>query len=235
MAKVILNVPEINYQFKSGAENYSAPYTKQANIRTLTNIKTSYSGYINKYGLLFNIPSGFIAAFIATESTGRNAPPNKYKATGLMQCSPAAFYDSFKNRLKSGFIDQQQLNFIATVLPNFKISGNKVVTSLSTIEPYVLLALEKNSEFNIYAGCLYLNFLINRFAINGVAQINKTLIGYNAGAYNKVISSTITVAADSTSLAANKLVPKESRGYLVKMLGINGFLDLIYGQRLISF
>jgi hypothetical protein len=62
------------------------------------------------------------------------------------------------------------------------------------------------------------------------------MVAYNAGAYNKAISSgtkAITTPVDSTTLSKNPQVPAESRGYLLKMLGNDGFLSLIYKDKAI--
>jgi hypothetical protein len=67
-------------------------------------------------------------------------------------------------------------------------------------------------------------------------QLNKAMVAYNAGAYNKAISSgtnAITTPVDSTTLSINPKVPNESRGYLLKMLGKDGFLELIYKDKAI--
>lgn len=68
-------------------------------------------------------------------------------------------------------------------------------------------------------------------------QLNKAMVAYNAGVYicalNVSSNQPITNPIDSTSLATNRLVPAESRGYLIKMLGKDGFLSLIYIEKAI--
>ena len=62
------------------------------------------------------------------------------------------------------------------------------------------------------------------------------MVAYNAGAYTKSISNGTKankIPIDSTSLSQNTLVPKESRGYLLKMLGVDGFLSIIYKDKVI--
>jgi hypothetical protein len=84
------------------------------------------------------------------------------------------------------------------------------------------------------AGTLVLRWLIERFSVaGGSGQLNKAMVGYNAGPYRTVLSSGGTkTPVDSTSLASNRSVPAESRAYLYKMLGKDGFLELIYLQKL---
>jgi len=84
------------------------------------------------------------------------------------------------------------------------------------------------------SGTLIIRWLLERFSNTFTGgQLNKAMIGYNAGAYNKALVSggnPITSYIDSTTLASSSKVPKESRGYLYKMLGQDGFLSLLYQQ-----
>jgi hypothetical protein len=62
------------------------------------------------------------------------------------------------------------------------------------------------------------------------------MVGYNAGAYRQVLGANKLqreTPIDTTSLATNRLVPLESRSYLLKMLGRDGFLQLIYKDKAI--
>lgn len=231
---VILNVPEINFAFKSGNRSYSDSAVKAGNVAMLRNIRSNYNTHIDYFGRLFNIPASLTASFIATESGGRNVGPNRFSATGLMQITPDAFYETFSRRLKTNDVALAEQNLVRRSVAGIQFNERGMTSSVSSIRAALLVAFQK-PEFNIYAGCLYLDFLIDRFAINSVAQINKVLVGYNAGAYNSVISSNIAIAIASNNLVKNALVPKESRGYLVKILGIDGYLDLILKQGLVTF
>jgi hypothetical protein len=82
-----------------------------------------------------------------------------------------------------------------------------------------------------------LRWLIERFStfLTG-GQLNKAMVAYNAGAYTKSISSGTKankIPIDSTSLSQNKLVPNQSKGFLLKMLGIDGFLAIIFKDKVI--
>jgi hypothetical protein len=118
---------------------------------------------------------------------------------------------------------------------------NKKLPSLLTgnfSEAKLLELLQNDANFSIMMGTLILRWNLERFStfVTG-SQLNKAMIAYNAGAYNKAISNSSKVirgaAVDSTSLAQNKGVPAESRAYLYKMLGIDGFLNLIYKDKVI--
>jgi soluble lytic murein transglycosylase-like protein len=87
------------------------------------------------------------------------------------------------------------------------------------------------------AGTTILRWLLERFTtlLSG-GQLNKAMVAYNAGAYTKSISKgtkAILDPIDSTTLSQMASVPAESRAYLVKMLGKDGFLSLIYKDKAI--
>jgi len=234
VTQILLVAPQINYPFTTSKGSYSTAGIKDGNIRILSSIKNNYGDYLLKFGELFQIPAALIAAFIATESSGVNVGANKYQATGLMQITPGAFFETLTRRLKTEDIGDQQILLIKRYAPFLNFSSTQMKSNLSSVENSLIAAF-KQPEFNIYAGCLYLDFLLDRFAINGIAEINKALVGYNAGPYLKILSANIGIALDSGNLSKNILVPKESRAYLVKILGIDGFLDLILKQQLVTF
>jgi hypothetical protein len=131
---------------------------------------------------------------------------------------------------------------VSTPLPPEAIAEiNKKLPALLTgnfSESKLLQLLQNDANFSIMMGTLILRWNLERFStfLTG-SQLNKAMIAYNAGAYNKAISGSSKVirgaAVDSTSLAQNKGVPAESRAYLYKMLGIDGFLNLIYKDKVI--
>jgi hypothetical protein len=234
--KVSLIVPQIDFPFKSGDYNYSTASVKAANVALLKSIKSNYGNYIEKYSTLFGIPATLIAAFIATESGGKNVGPNKYDATGLMQITPNAFYEALSRSVRVQSISDNELAFVRGHISGINISIGKNMPLLSAnIKSKLLEKFEISSEFNIFSGCLYMNFLIDRFAINGDAQINKVLVGYNAGPYLKILAANIGIALNTGEMAKNPIIPKESRAYLVKMLGIDGYVDLCIRQKLVTF
>jgi hypothetical protein len=82
--------PNIKSYFKSGNYSYSSPEVKADNIRMIRNIDAKYGDMIQFWGDVFEIPKGVLVGFIATESGGTMAKPNRFKATGLMQVTPNA-------------------------------------------------------------------------------------------------------------------------------------------------
>lgn len=238
-SRVLVNVPDVQLTFKSGAIDYAKKEVKASNVNTLKRINSSYGTYINKWGEALSIPNGVIAGFIATESSGQMVGPNKFEATGLMQATPPSAYDAIANWKKevkdpipAAII--QELNTKA----KFLLNG----TSYANAKSGILNLLKTDASFNILAGCMILRWMFERFSNNGTALLNRALVAYNAGAYtpsqaSKDPGAKSTAAnrnvADTATLVASKSVPLESRYYLVKMLGVDGFLDLIYRQNLV--
>lgn len=233
-----IRVPDIKTSFKSGSTDYSKPAIKAANADVIRDIKSTYAVPINRWGTVFEIPDGVIIAFIATESGGRMLGANVYKATGLMQVTPNALWECVKkwrSMVKTELPAQAVAELKRTVPEIFTSSA---VAPSATVSNKIIKLLQNDANFNIMSGTLILRWLIERFStVQTGGQLNKAMVAYNAGAYIRAlnVSSTqpITNPIDSTSLATNRLVPAESRGYLYKMLGKDGFLSLIYIDKVV--
>lgn len=229
---VNIKIPDIQRPFVSGNYNYSTPSVKAANIKMIQEINRKYGSLIAYWGQIFEIPTGIIVGFIATESGGQMLPPNRFSATGLMQVTPPAVYDSinkWQTEVRSP-IPVQVTNVIKQKVPGL------LTASLSSVRSKILTLLQNDANFNIMAGTLYLRWLIERFSVDGgQGQLNKAIVAYNAGAYIKPLGGTKPnlTPIDSTSLSTNTKIPTESRGYLLKTLGRDGFFQLIYKDRAI--
>ncbi|MFY8161504.1 MAG: hypothetical protein ACOVNU_09255 [Candidatus Kapaibacteriota bacterium] len=226
-------VPDIKKQFISGNIDYSKSSVKQSNIKTIKSINANYGSLIKYWGDIFEVPIGVIIGFIATESGGKMVKPNKYLATGLMQVTPPAIYEcatKWNNEVDAP-LPQLAINELNKKVP--EILKKSPLTS--QLKNKILSVLEKDASFNIMSGTLIIRWLLERFGSSVYGgQLNKAMVAYNAGAYTKALvsagSKAIITPIDSTSLATNLRVPSESRGYLYKMLGKDGFLSLIYQQ-----
>ena len=233
-----IKVPDIKTPFKSGGIDYSKPSTKAANADVIRDIKSTYAVPINRWGTVFEIPDAVIIGFIATESGGKMLGANVYKATGLMQVTPNALWECVKkwdSTVKTALPAQAVAELKRTVPEIFTSSAP---APSATVSNKIIKLLQNDANFNIMSGTLILRWLIERFStVQTGGQLNKAMVAYNAGAYIRAlnVSSTqpITNPIDTTSLATNRLVPAESRGYLYKMLGKDGFLSLIYIDKVV--
>jgi len=234
-SKIFLKVPDIKSSFKSGNYNYSTPSVKAANIKMIQQINSNYGKIIEKWAALYEIPVGVIVSFIATESGGTMAPPNKYQATGLMQVTPTAIYEVARkwNIEVDSPLPQESINVLNQRVPDLL----KSKTFTAGIKSSILSNLQRDANFNVMSGTMILRWLLERFtSLLSGGQLNKAMVAYNAGAYNRAISKgtkAILEPIDSTTLSQMSNVPNESRGYLLKMLGKDGFLELIYKDKAI--
>jgi hypothetical protein len=240
LSQVYIKVPDIKtaYTYSCGRRtcSYSDAAIKNGNIKLVQNINAQYGTFIKTWSDTFKIPVGVIVGFIATESGGKMLGPNQYQATGLMQVTPAAIFDSARKWNtevnKSTPLPDSARRLLTSKIPNF------FTASLTSISGSILRNLERDANFNIMSGTLILRWLLERFTDDsGISQsLNKAMVAYNAGAYRVVLGSDKRgreTPVDSTSLVTNRSVPFESRSYLLKMLGKDGFLELIYKDKAI--
>jgi soluble lytic murein transglycosylase-like protein len=223
--KLSINVPDVNRSFTQGNYKYSDPSTIKANKALLDKIVSQYEDFINTWGEEFEIDNSIIAGFIATESGGKNMPPNAYDATGLMQVTPNAVWEimaKWQTMVKSP-LSTTAKSFFNKAIPSSKNFNPNVLPS-SAVKSEIRKALQNNSQFNIAIGTAMIRWLLEAFKENNLANINKVMVSYNAGYYS--MRGKVKGNPTTEQLLKNKSIPFESRGYLLKMLGVNGFLDL---------
>lgn len=222
---VAIKVPDINRSFVQGSYKYSNPSVASANTALLNEIVSGLLGYINTWGAEFEIDNSIIASFIATESGNKNSPPNQYDATGLMQVTPNTVWEvlvKWQNIVKSP-LSEKATNFFNKAIPSSKKFNPNVLPS-SAVKSEIRKALQNNSEFNIAIGTANLRWLLEAFKEGNTVNINKVMVSYNAGYYS--MKDKVKGNPTTAQLLVNKKIPLESRAYLLKMLGVNGFLEL---------
>ena len=228
-SKLTIVVPQVNKTFR----DYSSPSTKRANIEKIRKINTDYGTMCERWGNVFEIDKNVLIAFIATESGGK---PNLVSFVGccygLMQVSPEAVFDAAVKFDLTGHPLPTEARTVLSSIPN--LLGKSELTS-STRAAIIKRLYDPN--FNILCGTMVLRWLLERFStlLTG-AQLNKAVVGYNAGAYTRSINTGTRankIPIDTTTLVNMKTVPRETRNYLVKMFGVNGFLQLIYKDKAI--
>lgn len=222
---VAIKVPDVNRSFTQGSYKYSDPAVAKANKVVLDKVYGNYGDFITRWGIEFEIDDSIIAGFIATESGGINSPPNKYDATGLMQVTPNTVWEilvKWKVMVNSP-LSAKATSFFNKAIPSSKNFNANTLPS-SAVKSEIRKALQNNPEFNIAIGTATLRWLLEAFKDGNVASINKVMVSYNAGYYS--MRNKVKGVMTTQQLINNKSIPVESRGYLLKMLGVNGFLDL---------
>lgn len=224
------------YQLGNGQwYDFASDKGKQDNTAILQSIISNYGSHLNRFADALDIPRGILAGFIATESGGKmvSRPGSQFK--GLMQCAAGPFYDAFVKwsaEVKGAPIPEVVKQEVQAKCPQLlqhsaaKYNPSAIVVPLSRL-------MERDASFNIMAGAVVLRWNLERFAGN----LNKAIIAYNAGPYNKAISQgtrAITAPADTASLVRLPQVNTESKGYLKKMLGVGSYLALVYKDKLVN-
>jgi soluble lytic murein transglycosylase-like protein len=233
--KVIrVQVPDLKTAYKSGNIDYSSAKDKTGNIAMIKRIDRDYGSLIDYWKKVFEIPQSVIIGFIATESGGRMLPPNKFNATGLMQVTAVALWEGVKKWKSTTKTDLPPEVVAELNKKTPEILSSKLASPSAAMTSKILTVLKNDAGFNIMAGTLVLRWNIERFStsITG-GQLNKALVAYNAGAYTRSLNvgtNPILQPIDTLVLATSAKVPIESRNYLYKMMGKDGFLDLIYNQ-----
>jgi soluble lytic murein transglycosylase-like protein len=228
--QISIKVPDVNRSFVQGKFKYSDPSTISQNKKLLDRIESEYNIFVNKWGKEFEIDNSIIFSFIATESGGKNAPPNQYDATGLMQVTPNAVWEIIAKWqvMVDSPLSSNAKSFFNKVIPSSK-NYNPNVLPTSAIRSEIRKALQFNSEFNIAIGTAIIRWLLEAFKDGDVAHINKVMVSYNAGYYS--MRNKVKGLQSTEKLLNNKSIPLESRGYLLKMLGVNGFLDIWFKNK----
>jgi soluble lytic murein transglycosylase-like protein len=222
---VAIKVPDINRSFAQSNYKYSNPDVIKGNNLLIDEINKSFGSYVTNWGIEFEIDDSIIIGFIATESGGTNSPPNKYDATGLMQMTPNTVWEILVKWqvMVNSPLSTKAKSFFNKAIPSSKNFNANVLPS-SAVKSEIRKALQNNPEFNIAIGTANLRWLLEAFKEGNVASMNKVMVSYNAGYY--AMRNKVKGALTTQQLINNKSIPLESRGYLLKMLGVNGFLDL---------
>lgn len=222
--KISFNVPDVNQSFKSGNYKYSAPETIVANKKIIQDIKSNLGALISKWGSEFEIDNEILISFIATESGNTNAPPNQFEATGYMQVTPTTVYETITkwDSTVGSPLPANLKSILAKNIPSYK-NWNASVLPSTAVKSQIKSAL-KNPEFNIAMGSAVIRWLLEAYSKDSNSPLNKAMASYNIGYYGA--KSKLKGNLTSTQIINIKGLGAEAKGYLVKMLGRNGFLEL---------
>lgn len=224
--KYDITVPEINRAYVKGTYNFTSPNVISGNIAMLKKVEADYGKFIDKWAKVFDIDRGIVICFICTESGGINAKPNRAKATGLMQATPNTVYEvmtKWSRNVKVPLTTSAKNFMNQAVSTTSKWNQNRLPTSSETSQ--ILSALEKNPEYNIMVGTAIIRWMLEGLKEGNKTSLAKVMVAYNAGYYgtrNKMKSKT------TAQLVEDKSLSLESRSYILKMVGVSGYMDLFY-------
>lgn len=207
-------------------KSFYTPSEAEQNLNKINNvIIPNYGKIIDKVSLMTGVPREIIIAFIFIESSGNpNASTNW--ATGLMQLGTGAVSDSLVFEKSSGRLTKSEDDLVRKYLgsrysnlenlkPNQKTISKTFVTKHDLLIP----------EFNILSGSILLGQLIDEFSQNGVPRLDKIVVIYNRGRFDKV-SKQIAKSSKGIDEIINS-IPKGTGEYVTKLAGVNGVLDKI--------
>jgi hypothetical protein len=220
-------LPELPYRMVSGSYDFSKQAVIDGNLKMLKAIKTNYGTLIKKWADIFELGEPVLTTFIAVESGGRMVGKNSAGAMGLCQVTYVAVIEcvsKFKiisgQDLPADFVTllKAKAPYLLKITPN-----NQTISSADKSKLESLLISDAN--FNIAMGGLCLRWILELTKAKGLSYLQKGIIGYNAGSYGR-ISAYKGQFVSATNLFKDSKLPKETRNYIVQILGKDGFLEL---------
>lgn len=205
---VVIDVPAMEAAFYKSSE---LPLIKSK----LALIDKAYGVYIKNSARISNVKEEIIKAFIWVESAGN---PNVIggQSVGLMQINPPTAQDVIKMELKKGRLNNEEKAIIKKYL------GNNVNFS----NPTVTVSDLKKPEFNILIGTLYLGILIDEetttYANRKICRLDYVITRYNQGYYKFRVG--LKPSGDVAEVCSKVGI---TCGYIKKVLGVNGVLDIL--------
>jgi hypothetical protein len=229
-SRIEFDFPDINraYIQKNGGENYSLPNIISQNKKTITLIKNNLGDLITKWSNIFELSDEVLISFIATESTGKNAPENRYNAIGYTQSTPISVFESVTKwqSIVGKPLPVEAKEILSKNIPSWtKWVRDKY--KVGDINHNNLAEALPNPEFNVAMGALQIRWLLEAYKNDGVSPLNKVMVSYNRGyssTKNLVKGNVNTVEMMKLNLGI------EAKSYLLKMLGRYGFISLAYGK-----
>jgi len=232
-SKIIIKYPDLNRTYAvSKSVNYSQPNVIKGNTALLKSVFLTNKTAIQKWGTIFDIDDSIIASFIITESGGKDlAPRTSAQITGIMQVSTATAWEVLTKwkSITGSSLPKGAKDYFDKVLPESK-NFNPNILPNTTIKNKIAKLLFENREFSIAIGTANIRWLLEAYSNGITAPINKVLVGYNAGYYGT--RAKMKGSPSTESLVDNKSLPFESRNYLLKILGTNGFIVLFFDNKM---
>lgn len=250
MANLEIKIPAIQKEFKVPTNQ---PSWKSQSISTVKKVKALYGKVLQEASDYTGVPLSILVGFTATESGGAKNETLKGSAKGIMQVEVGTAWQVLTDQLKVDTIGNFVVFYklVPSLFTVIKAIPNPIGASaseparnylkikpLSTASPIISKNLTTtDAKFASYVGGLTLAQHINK-TIKSIGQIrlDHIIIKYNAGigAFSSRVAKKGLEKATIDSTAIYNSIPQNFasrkaevvQSYLVKMLGINGFLDV---------
>ena len=233
-----IKIPAIQKEWKVPSNQ---PTWKSQAISVIKKIKTNYTVQMAKASQYTGVPVNILIAFAATESGGALNQTLNGPSKGVMQVNPSSAWQALSDQIK--------VDTIGRFYPLYQLAPNaftvkKAVAAnslgkatdyltlkpLSTAAPYLGQRMVADAQFAIYMGSLLLAQLIaGTIAKTGQIRLDHIIVKYNAGTgrFKQVVTNRgLESASVDTTQLYNQLGIPVSQAYIVKMMGINGYLDI---------
>jgi hypothetical protein len=214
--------------------NFGEPTIIDKNISIIKKVKSLYGSFIKKWCGVLEIDENIFTSFVCTESMGIAGAYNSGSgASGLTQVTSIAIREAF-SRFKTVTgqpIPTEIVSYVKSVAPYLlELSQNS--QNLSALNESKLKAsILANPQFNIICGAIVFRWNLNFLKYNNEGHVNRVIIGYNQGSYGR-IQYYKGKPVTTLELYKDKKIPFETRCYLVKVLGVFGYMDLIKRNKL---
>lgn len=248
-----IKIPAIQREHK--VPSNQPPWKDQA-ISIVKTYKTLYGKQFKDASALTGVPEWLLIGFASVEGGGVKNELLTNATPSIMQMNPSTAWQTMSDQLKKESVTIGEFYPLYAMLPsifttkrpipkNFWDASNRNIRQNSA-QSYLTLkpesesvpAIRKTMLSNVYfailLGATHLGQLgIKTIKESGQFRLDHIIVMYNAGTgrYNTKIKNTNLLTADTTTLV-NNLGIDTSEKYIIKLMGINGFLD-IQKQRLV--
>ena len=220
-------LPELPYRMVKGDYDFSKQAVIDGNVKMLKSIKNNYGTLIKKWADVFELGEPVLSSFIAVESGGKMVGKNSAGAMGLTQVTYVSVIEcvsKFKT-ITSQDLPEDFVSLLKAKAPYLlKITPNNQTIS-STDKAKLEKLLVSDANFNIAMGALSLRWILELTKAKGLSYLHKGIIGYNAGSYGRISAYKNQFVSADALFKDSKLL-KETRNYIVQVLGKNGFMEL---------
>lgn len=238
-----ITIPAIQKEWQ--VPSNQIPWKQQA-IKTITKLKTNYLSQFQVASNATGVPIQILLGFSAVESGGALNHTLNGPSKGLMQVNPDSgwqvlrdqlavdtlkdFYPLYQGAPQAFTIIKPMDNLGYIFKTNQPASNYLQVKPLATTQTYVGQRMVADSQFAILVGSYLLARLIaSTIKSVGQVRLDHIVIKYNAGSgrFRQVITSRgLESASVDTTQVYNNLPIPVSQAYIVKLLGINGYMDI---------
>jgi hypothetical protein len=230
----------------SSYKNYPVPAMKASfytNAQVDTNVKpiiakikgSNYISTLRRYAKKMNIPENVLIGFYGVESAGNDkVGMNSAGAIGLGQVTRPAAYDAIKKEIIDGYLTDDEKAYVKRKVPalgkndfRIKYGGYEGIeyAGNTAVQQQLLTALRDDTEFNIFVSSMILAQLAERYRdMNGVPRLHQVIAHYNGGRKYGERSKAYANAWDAVKATD---LPTETKNYMKKLVGTNGFLDVL--------